>query len=78
MKETVHACLESMLYEALTTLNEAESAYKVAQRKFLYEHAPADNMIETEKVYREALQRYSDLFTAKRVIKEMVDKGIEI
>lgn len=70
--------MESMLYEALTALIDAESAHKVAQRKFLYEHAPADKMIETEKAYKGALQRYSDLFTTKRILKEMEEKGIEL
>lgn len=78
MKTTVHQCLESMLYDALTALIEAESAHKVAQRKFLYEHAPADRMIETERAYKEALQRYNDLFTTKRILKEMEEKEVEI
>lgn len=34
MKTTVHQCLESMLYEALTVIIDAESAHKVAQRSY--------------------------------------------
>lgn len=80
MKITAHACLESMMAEALKDL---ESAYqRLAQAKIeVLENSDMEShrfhseaQIEVDK----ASKRYSELLTARKIIKEMEAKGVEI
>ena len=81
MKITTHACLESMMAEALKDL---ETAYqRLTQAKIAILTNPnseshrfyyAEVQIEVDN----ASKRYSELLTARKIIKEMEAKGVEI
>lgn len=80
MKITAHACLESMMAEALQDL---ETAYQKLMKAKIYMLANQDN--ESYRIYGEAqievdnaTKRYSELLTARKIIKEMEAKGVEI
>ena len=80
MKITAHACLESMMAKALNDLKEAYQRLMQAKIGIL---ANRDN--ESYRIYSEAQievdnasERYSELLTARKIIKEMEAKGVEI
>ena len=80
MKITAHACLESMMAKALKDLENAYQALMKAKMNMLTNR---DN--ESYKLYCEAQnevdnasERYSELLTARKIIKEMEAKGVEI
>ena len=80
MKITAHACLESMMAEALQDL---EAAYQKLMKAKIYMLANQDN--ESYRIYGEAqievdnvTKRYSELLIARKIIKEMEAKGVEI
>ena len=80
MKITAHACLESMMAEALKDL---ETAYQTLMKAKMNMLANRDN--ESCKLFGEAQievdnasKRYSELLTARKIIKEMEAKGVEI
>lgn len=80
MKIITYACLESMMAEALKDLNAAYQRLMQAKIGLL---ANRDN--ESYRVYSEAQieadnasERYSELLTARKIIKEMEAKGVEI
>ena len=80
MKITAHACLESMMAEAL---NDLETAYQKLAKAKIYKLANRDS--ESYKFYGkaqievdDASERYSELLTARKIIREMEAKGVEI
>ena len=80
MKITAHACLESMIAEAL---NDLKTAYqKLARAKIaVLTDSDMESHIFHSKVQIEvdkASKRYSELLTARKIIKEMEAKGVEI
>ncbi len=78
MKTTVHACLESMLYEATVALSTASKEYSEAQKEFFENNDSPYKFRATKKRLDEASQRLYDLEATKRIITEMEDKGIEV
>lgn len=80
MKITAHACLESMMAKAL---NELESAYQKlvkARIDLLTDSTHEAHVLHSEAQIEvdNASARYSELLTARKIIKEMEAKGIEI
>ena len=80
MKITTHACLESMMAEALKDL---ESAYQRLTRAKIEVLENSD--MESHRLHSEAQievdnasERYSELLIARKIIKEMEAKGVEI
>ena len=80
MKITAHACLESMMAKALRDI---EIAYQNLMKAKINMLANRDD--DSYKLYGEAQsevdnasERYSELLTARKIIKEMEAKGIEI
>ena len=80
MKITAHACLESMMAKDLKDLENAYQALMKAKMNMLTNR---DN--ESYKLYCEAQievdnasERYSELLTARKIIKEMEAKGVEL
>ncbi|MBD5585372.1 MAG: hypothetical protein HDQ88_09840 [Clostridia bacterium] len=80
MRTTAHACLEAMMAEAL---NDLKDAYQKLMEAEIREIADRDQ--ESYRDHRVAKikvddmsKRYSELLTAKRIIKEMEAKGVEI
>ena len=80
MKITAHACLESMMAEALNDLKDAHQ--RLTQAKIEVLENPD---METHRFHSEAkiavdnaTKRYSELLTARKIIKEMEAKGVEI
>ncbi len=80
MKITAHACLESMMAKALNDLKDAH------QRLVRAKIAVLENSdMESHRFHSEAqidvdnaTKRYSELLTARKIIKEMEAKGVEI
>ena len=80
MKITAHACLESMMAEALKDLEDAWRRLVRAKIETLN-----NPNIESHRLHSEAQievdnasERYSELLTARKIIKEMEAKGVEI
>lgn len=78
MKTTVHACLESMLYDATVALSNARKECLEAQKDFFANNLLPDRFREAKKAEGEAYKRLYDLEATKRIITEMEEKGIEI
>ena len=78
MKITAHACLEGMLYEATKSSQDAFKNYLRSKRDFYYGCGSSEAMNAAKNIHNATLQRLNDLETAKRIIKEMEDKGVEI
>lgn len=78
MKPTVHACLESMLYEATVQFNKSKDLYEKAAENFFCNNGSPDDFRKVKKDHDAAIQRLIDLETTRRIIKEMEDKGIEL
>lgn len=78
MKPTVHACLESMLYEAIMQFNKSKELYEKAAEDFFYNNGSPDDFRKAKKDQDAAMQRLLDLETTRRIIKEMENKGIEL
>ena len=81
MKITAHACLESMMAEALNDLKVAYQRLMQAKIEILtnsnsesHRFYYAEAQIEVD----DASERYSELLTARKIIKEMEAKGVEI
>ena len=80
MKITAHACLEAMMAEALKDLENAYQELMKAEIRMI-----ADKDMESYSAHRVAKikaddmsNRYSELITAQKIIKEMEAKGVEI
>ena len=80
MKITAHACLESMMVNALRDL---ESAYQKLVRAKLAVFVTSDS--KSHRLHSEAqievdnvTKRYSELLIARKIIKEMEAKGVEV
>lgn len=78
MKPTVHACLESMLYEATVQFNKSKDLYEKAEEDFFCNNGSPDDFRKAKKDQDAAMQRLIDLETTRRIFKEMEDKGIEL
>ena len=80
MKPTVHQCLESMLFDGLKAVETAVAAYKTAQIDFFKQRNDKASIAlwQAKDNMDAAINRMSDLETAKRIINEMENKGIEI
>lgn len=78
MKPTVHACLESMLYEATMQFNKSKGLYEQAAEDFFSNNGSPDDFRKAKKDQDAAMQRLVDLETASQIIKEMEQKGVEI
>lgn len=78
MKPTVHACLESMLYEATEQFNKSKDLYEKAAEKFFSNNGSPDDFRKAKKDQDAAMQRLIDLETTKRILNEMENKGIEL
>lgn len=80
MKTTVHQCLESMLFDGLKTVERTMEAYKSAQVDFFKNRNDTASIAlwQAKDNMDAALNRMSDLETAKRIIDEMEMKGVEI
>ena len=78
MKITVHACLESMLYEATVQFNKLKDLYEQAAEDFFCNNGSPDDFRKAKKDKDTAMQRLIDLETTRRILKEMEDKGIEL
>ena len=80
MRITAHACLESMMAKALTDLKDAhqrltQAKIEVLENSDMESHRRhSEAQIDVDK----ASKRYSDLLTARKIIKEMEAKGVEI
>ena len=80
MKITAHACLESMMAKALKDL---ETAYQNLMKAKINMLANRDSEsyefhCEAQIEVDNASERYSELLTARKIIKEMEVKGVEI
>lgn len=80
MKITAHACLESMMAKALNDLKDAHQRLVRAKIEVL-----ENSDMESHRLHSEAqievdntTKRYSELLTARKIIKEMKAKGVEI
>lgn len=78
MKPTVHACLESMLYEATAQFNKSKDLYEKAAEDFFCNNGSPDDFRKAKKDQDAAMQRLIDFETTRRILKEMEDKGIEL
>lgn len=78
MKPTVHACLESLLYEATVQFNKSKDLYEKAAEDFFCNNGSPDDFRKAKKDQDAAMQRLIDLETTRRILKEMEDKGIEL
>lgn len=78
MKPTVHACLESMLYEATVQFNKSKDLYEQAAENFFCNNGSPDDFRKAKKDQDAAMQRLIDLETTRRILKEMEDKSIEL
>lgn len=78
MKPTVHACLESMLYEATVQFNKSKDLYGQAAEDFFCNNSNPDDFRKAKKDQDTAVQRLIDLETTKRILKEMEQKGVEL
>ena len=80
MKITAHACLESMMAEALNDLKDAYQRRIRAEIEILT-NPNSESHGDYGKVQidvENASERYSELLTARKIIKEMEAKGVEI
>lgn len=80
MKIAVHACLESMLFEALNEVKKAHKESADAYIAFMESKTNDTSMryAEAASAVEKADKRYCDLLTTKRIIKEMEEKGVEL
>lgn len=78
MKPTVHACLESMLYEATVQFNKSKDLYGQSAEDFFCNNGSLDDFRKAKKDQDTAVQRLIDLETTKRILKEMEQKGVEL
>ena len=78
MKITVHASLESMLYDATVALSNACKEYSEVQKDFFENDGSSYRFRSAKKVLDEASQRLYDLKATKRIIDEMEEKGVEL
>ena len=78
MKIAVHSCLEGMLYEATVQFNKLKEEYEIAAEDFFCNNGSADDFRKAKREKDAAMQRLIDLETARRIIKEIEYKGIEV
>ena len=80
MKITAHACLESMMAKALTDLKDAHQRLVNAKIEVLENSDMESYRFHSEAQIEvdNATKRYSELLTARKIIKEMEAKGVEI
>ena len=80
MKITAHACLESMMAKALKDLESAYQRLIQAKIKILENPDSESRTSHSEAMFEvdNASERYSELLTARKIIKEMEAKGVEI
>ena len=80
MKITAHACLESMMAKALKDLENAYQRLTRAKIAVLTKHDSESHILHSEAQIEvdNASERYSELLTARKIIKEMEAKGVEL
>ena len=79
MKITAHACLESMMAKARKDLETAYQRFIQAKIAILETHDSESHISLSEAKIEvcNASERYSELLTARKIIKEMEAKGVE-
>ena len=80
MKITAHTCLESMMAEALNDLKSAHQKLVRAKIEVLENSDMESHRFHSEAQIEvdNATKRYSELLTARKIIKEMEAKGVEL
>lgn len=83
MKITILSGLDHLIYDAINAVKEAKYSFDNAEKEFYNKDNPIDiqkaiNLKSTKEKFEKASMRLYDVLTAKRILKELDDKGIEI
>lgn len=78
MKPTAHAYLENESFKAVMEVKKSISEYKEAECAFFERGENPERFRNAKKIKDEAIVRLFELETARKVIKEMENKGIEL
>lgn len=78
MKPTAHAYLENESFKAVMEVKRSISGYEEAGYDFFKRGENPERFRNAKKMKDEAIARLFELETARKVIKEMENKGVEL